>query len=61
MVGVIITALYVMYYIRCDVTAAMVTLLLPLLGAIAVAAKWPSYSLNPLVFGYEVAYQTTRN
>lgn len=61
MLGVAITGLYVMYYLRCDVTAAIVTLVLPLLGVIAVSAKWPSYSLNPLVFGYQVAYQTENN
>lgn len=61
MIGVAFAALYVMYYLRCDVTAAIVTLVIPLLGAIAVAAKWPAYSLNPLVFGYQVAYEQTHN
>ena len=61
MIGLIVTALYVIYYIHCDVAAAILTLLLPLIGAVAVAAKWPSYSLNPLVFGYEVAYETRNN
>jgi cobalamin synthase len=61
MIGVAFAGLYVMYYIRCDVTAALVTLVLPLLGAIAVAAQWPAYSLNPLVFGYQVAYEQTQN
>ncbi len=57
MIGIICTSLYVIFYKRCDATAAILVLLLPVLGCVASALQWPSYSLNPLAFGFQVAQE----